>query len=561
MSSVNNPHFQSRADSSPAYRAFALSLLLFCATLALYRQVRHFDFIEDYDDGAYVTQNFHIKYGLDWDTVKWAFTSYYAGNWDPLTWLSHALDCRLYYLDAGRHHETNVTIHGLSAVVLFLVLWRATGFMGRSFAVAALFAVHPMNVESVAWISERKNLLSMLFFLLALGSYGWYARRPKPGRYLLVMILYACSLMSKAQIITFPFILLLWDYWPLRRMLPQSSERYPGTQDLEPAPPQTLRWLVLEKLPLLAMSAAAAVLTVKANVEGGTMSGVRNSYPFPLRLENAIVAYVRYLGKLFWPAHLTVVYPYPKVLLPVAEVLAALLLLALITALVFVTRHRARYPLTCWLWFLGALVPMIGIVHAGGIPMADRFSYVPFIGLFVMVCWGVADVYSGARASGAAERRAPLWLATGFAIVLAALSVVTYRQASYWKDSVTLWSHGVAVTANNDDEEDKLGSALELKGREEAAAAHFRAAVAINPSDPLINVHMGFVEQRQGDLRKAIAYYQSALELTQDDLVNTASLRFDAFKNMGLAYHSLGDDSRAQQCFSAAAELERAYRK
>ncbi|HUK43417.1 MAG TPA: tetratricopeptide repeat protein [Candidatus Bathyarchaeia archaeon] len=575
MSSGNSPRVQSAAHPSPEFRAFVLSLLLFFVTLALYHQVRHFDFIEDYDDGAYVTQNFHIKYGLDWATVKWAFGSYYAGNWDPLTWLSHALDCRLYYLDAGRHHETSVMIHALSAVVLFWLLWRATGFLGRSFMVAALFALHPMNVESVAWIAERKNVLSMLFCLLALGAYGWYARRLRPqsattkqpalgaadaARYSVVFLLYACALMSKAQIITFPFLLLLWDYWPLHRMYPGASERYTGTHDIDPAPARSLRWLVLEKVPLLAVSAGVAALTVKANVAGGAMSGARNSYPLALRLQNAAVSYPRYIGKLFWPAHLAVIYPYPKLSLAAARVSLSLLFLIAVTAFLFRIRMRARYPLVGWLWFIGTLVPMLGIVQVGSHPMADRFTYLPFIGLFIMICWGAADLCLLPSPSHANPRSAA-WLPVLAGIVLAALATVTFRQIGTWKDSVTLWSHAVQVTHDNDDAEDKLGSILELKGSEQDAAAHFRAAAAINPSDPLINVHMGFVEQRQGDLHKAIAYYQNALELTQGDIVNTATLRFDALKNMGMAYRDLGDNSRAQQCFSAAAELEREYRK
>ncbi len=597
MRSPNAVHAKPAAASAEA-RAFILSLFLFFLTVALYQPVRHFDFIDDYDDGAYVTQNFHIKYDLDWETVKWAFTSYYAGNWDPLTWLSHALDCRLYYLDSGRHHQTNVTIHALSAVVLFWLLWRATGFMGRSLTVAALFALHPMNVESVAWIAERKNVLSMLFFLLALGAYGWYARRLPPqsaqtpcafaaadlARYSVVFLLYACALMSKAQIITFPFVLLLWDYWPLERIAPRSSpfalrQNDPGELSGERQAAKSgrrhsgeqrtanseKRWLVLEKVPLLAISAVAAVLTVKASVAGGTMSGARNTYPFFLRLQNAIVSYPRYIGKLFWPAHLAVIYPYPKVSLGMLRVSLALVFLIVVTLLVYLARHRARYLLVGWLWFLGTLVPMIGIVQVGSHPMADRFTYVPFIGLFIMICWGVADLYFGPRLeigdAVASRQRSPVWLAVLAGVVLAALATVSYRQLASWKDSLSLWTHAVEVTQDNDDAEDKLGSALQVRGSEYAAAAHFRAAEAINPSDPLISVHMGFVEQRQGNLPKAIQYYQKALELTQGDIVNTAALRADAFKNMGIAYRDLGDDARAQECFSAAAELERQYRK
>ena len=542
-----------------------LALFLFVVTVAIYQQVRQFEFITDYDDGAYVTQNFHVKYGIDWQTVKWAFTSYYAGNWDPLTWLSHALDCRLYYLNSGRHHETSVLIHAFSAAVLFWVLWRATGYLGRSMAVAALFALHPMNVESVAWVAERKNVLSMLFFLLALGAYGWYARRPGIRRYSVVTLLYACSLMSKAQIITFPFVLLLWDYWPLGRMHAAGRQREERELEAPALRPRSLRWLLAEKLPLLALSAAAAVLTVQANVAGGTMSGARNSYPLGLRLQNAIISYPRYLGKLFWPAHLAVIYPYPKSSFGMVFVAASLVFVLLVTYLAYRARTRAPYLVVGWLWFLGTLVPMLGIVQVGSHPMADRFTYVPFIGLFIAISWGAADLYYGRAIPSAdsSERRgrSPVWLVVLASAVCVALAVVTYRQIGYWKDSFSLWSHAIAVTKGNDDAEDKLGSVLELQGNEQAAAAHFRAAAALNPSDPLINAHAGFVEQREGNPRQAIAYYEKTLQLTQGDIVNTASLRFDTLKNMGIAYRDLGDDARAQEYFRAAAELEREYRK
>jgi protein O-mannosyl-transferase len=566
ISSPENRLGSPRADASNQARAFFFALILFFITVAIYHQVRHFDFIEDYDDGPYITQNFHIKYGLDWPTVKWAFTSYYAGNWDPLTWISHAVDCQLYYLDAGRHHETNVLIHALSAVALFLLLWRATGFMGRSYAVAWLFALHPMNVESVAWIAERKNVLSMLFFLLALGAYRWYARRPAIGRYAVVALLYACSLMSKAQIITFPFLLLLWDYWPLRRMFANDGEPYPGTRLTESIAPRSLRWLIVEKIPLLILTAAAAVVTVKANAAMGAMSGARNSYPLALRIQNAIVSYPRYIAKAFWPTHLALIYPYPKVSLGAMRVAGALLFLLVVTVAAFLARHRARYFLVGWLWFLGALVPMIGIVQVGSHPMADRFSYLPFIGLFIMICWGIADLFTAPIASSD-ELQPPMrsgaiaGLSLVTVLVLAALGTVTYRQLGYWKDSRTLWLHAVKVTSANDDAEDKLGSALEARGLEDAAAPHFRAAVAINPDDPLINSHAGFVEQKQGNPRQAISYYQKALDLTQDDPVNNAALRADALKNMGIAYRDLGDSQRSAECFAEAEQIQQQYRK
>jgi hypothetical protein len=324
-----------------------------------------------------------------------------------------------------------------------------------------------------------------------------------------------------------------------------------------------LLWLVLEKIPLLALSAVAAILTVKANVAGGTMSGARNSYPFFLRLQNAIISYPRYVGKMFWPSHLTLIYPYPKVAFPIFEVVAAAVFLIVVTVLCFLARHRARYLLVGWLWFLGTLVPMIGIVQVGSHPMADRFTYVPFIGLFIMICWGVADLYELRTLAlhHPEARRSPVPLAVLTSVVVVALAAVSHQQITTWKDSLTLWSHAVEVTKDNDDAEDKLGSVLEQKGREQEAAVHFRAAAAINPSDPLINEHAGAIDQREGKLREAIAHYQKALDLTQGDVANTAALRADALNNMGIAYRSLGDLVRAEQCFTAAAVLDQQYKR
>ena len=368
---------------------WALSLLLVFATVALYYPVRSHPFV-NYDDNVYVTENEQVKAGLDWDTVQWAFTTTEAGNWHPLTWLSHALDYELFELNPAGHHETNVLLHVLNALLLFWVLRQATGFTGRSWMVAALFALHPINVESVAWISERKNLLSMMFFLLALGAYRWYVREPRSSRYAVVLGLFALGLMAKPQVITLPFVLLLWDYWPLRRMAVADDQSAAEPADESPLVQRSFSWLVAEKLPMLALCAASAFITMKAQQAAGAMNTVKNSFPLSIRMGNAIVCYARYIGKALWPSHLALVYPHPGTSLEIWEVLAALVLLLAITALVLRERHR-RYLLVGWLWFLGTMVPMIGLVQVGEQAMADRYAYLPFIGLFIMVCWGAAD--------------------------------------------------------------------------------------------------------------------------------------------------------------------------
>lgn len=583
--------------ASTSSKALVLGCLLALATLALYHPVNHFPFANA-DDDSYVSDNSHVKYGFEPDTVKWAFTTFRDANWHPLTWLSHALDCHLYSLDAGKHHRTNALLHAANVVLLFWVLLQATGYVGRSAMVAALFAVHPINVESVVWISERKNLLSMFFFLLALGAYRWYAkcsfqfrvssfkfRGWFPGqsraldpagsnsnletrnwklscsRYLVVMLLFAMGLMSKPQVITFPFVLLLWDYWPLRRMF--TDQQGAGATGF---PPRSFSWLVVEKLPLFALSAASAVVTIKAQRIGGAMSGPLNTYPFLLRLQNAIVSYVRYIGKALWPSRLAFMYPHAA--FAAWQVILALLLLLIVTVLALrfspFALRRSGEPanselrgsnggvLVGWLWFLGTLVPMIGFVQVGAQAMADRYAYLPFIGLFIMVCWGVG---------GWAQQKklATGWIAAPALVVLLVLAVVAHRQISYWSDNVTLWAHTVQVTSGNWIAEDNWGAALLDEGRLEEAIGHFRAAEAISPHDPRTFLFIGFYEQQRGNLRVAIEQYQRVLDVTQNDVWDNAKLRDNAYINMGYAYRDLGDWQRADESFAAAERQRREF--
>jgi len=525
----------------------ALGCLLVFATLALYYPVSHYPFANA-DDDSYIGDNPHVKYGLEWDTVKWAFTTFSNANWHPLTWLSHALDCHLYFLDAGKHHRTNILLHAVNVALLFWVLLRATGYTGRSTMVAALFALHPINVESVVWIAERKNLLSMLFFLLALGAYRWYATRPRADRYVLVVFLYALALMAKPQVITFPFVLLLWDYWPLRRMFAGSDESS-ATATATVIRARSFSWLVLEKLPLLVLSAASAVITVKAQRTGGAMSGPQNTYPFLLRVENAIVSYVRYIGKAVWPSHLALMYPHSS--FAIWEVVVALLMLLVITAIVIAGR-RQRYLPVGWFWFLGTLVPMIGLVQVGAQAMADRYAYLPFVGLFIIACWGVSDFFERRNLSTA-------WLATPSLAGLVALAVVTHRQIGYWNDNVTLWAHTVQVTSGNWIAENNLGAALLHEGKTEDAIVHLRSAEAIYPNDPRTFLFIGFYEQQRGNLRAAIEQYQRVLDVTQNAVWDNARLRDNALVNMGLAYRDLGDPVHASESFAAAENQRREF--
>ncbi len=519
--------------ASPQRQTFLLGVLLAVTTLILYYPVDGHPFV-NYDDNVYITENPYVTSGLHWKAVEWAFTTFEQGNWHPLTWLSHAADCQFYGLNAAGHHDTNIALHVLNVLLLFWVLRQATGYVGRSAMVAALFAVHPINVETVAWISERKNLLSMTFFLLALGAYRLYTLKPGVARYATVAFLYALGLMAKPQVITLPCVLLLWDYWPLRRMF---ATRQRSSAELAPVaiPGRTLSELVREKVPLLALAAVSAVVTVKAQRAAYAMK----YYPRSVRLENAIVAYASYVKKAFWPSDLAPMYPHPAHSLPIWQVFGAFLFLLTITVLV-ITEWRRRYPLVGWLWFLGTLVPMIGLVQVGTQAMADRYAYLSFIGLFIMICWTVAE--------WAVQRHVSLaWLAGVSLGVLFALACVTHIQMGYWEDNVTLWSRTLRVTTGNWLAEDNLGGALMGDGKLEAAIAHFRAAAAINPEDPVSHLDIGFYEQQHKNLPQAIEQYQEVLNVTP-----SPKLRSEAYNNWALIDRDLGDDAAARDHFQQA---------
>ena len=521
--------------------SYLLACFLIILSVALYLPVRHHPFV-NYDDNIYVMDNTHVQSGLSWDTVTWAFTTYDGGNWHPLTWFSHALDVELFDLRPGAHHQTSMLLHALNAVLLFWVLLRATGYAGRSFMVGALFAMHPVNVESVVWIAERKTVLSMLFFLLALGAYRWYAANPKAFRYAAVAVLFAFGLMAKPQIITFPFVLLLWDYWPLRRF-PLSSEaaELEANTAAVKYPQKTVRALVIEKIPLFAIAAASAVMTMKAQRAGGAILSF-DTTPLSIRLSNGLVSYVKYLANAVWPAKLAPMYPHPGASLRAWQVYGALLILLAITSLVIEHRRR-RYLLVGWLWFLGTLVPMIGLVQVGRQAMADRYAYLPLLGIFIVICWGVAEL------AATVHLPTPV-LPVASAVVVFALCLAAHNQIGYWADNVALWTHTVEVTPPNYIAQDNLGGALLERKRLEDAIGHFRLAAAIHPVDPISTFNIGFYEQEHGDLYGAIDHYRKAIILT-----TSKSVKIKAWNDMGIAYRKLGDPQQAHECFDAARKL------
>ncbi len=527
------------------------------ATVAVYFPVNHHPFL-NYDDLPYVVDNPHIKSGLDWDTISWAFTSFYQSNWHPLTWLSHALDVQMFQLAPGGHHDMNLVLHVVNVLLLFWVLQRATGYVGRSAMVAALFALHPINVESVAWVAERKNLLSMLFFLLALGAYRRYVLEPRLGRYLVVALLLAMGLMAKPQVITFPFVLLLWDYWPLRRMAVVASGVSPGTATASLPPARTFLWLVKEKLPLFAICAASAIVTVIAQKKGGAVGSLAH-FPVSIRLENAIVSYARYVYKAFWPIRLAPMYPHPWAGLPLWQVITALLFMLAVSVLVIAGRKRRPYLLVGWLWFLGTLAPMIGLVQVGLQAMADRYAYLSFLGLFIMVCWGVADFHPKTRetgASGPLRDGAGSKLLTPFVLrgvsvaVLLVLAVLTYHQLGYWNENTVLWVHTLQVTTANFKAEGNLAMSLMEQGQSEEAMKHFQTALSIYASDPLSNLQIAAYDHQHGKLREAIERYTQLMSIARDSVSKS-----ELFSHRAFVYLDLRDYAHARAGFETAVAL------
>jgi len=502
-------------------------LLLVLATVALYNPLSRAPFL-NYDDDAYVVQNSHLRGRLNSETLKWAFTTHDLSNWHPLTWLSHALDVQMFGLKPEGHHYVNVLLQSLNAVLLFLLLERSTGALWRSFMVAALFAVHPINVESVAWISERKNVLSMAFFLAGLLAYVSYVRKPGVLRYLGVFVSFAAGLMAKPQVITFPFVLLLMDYWPLQRMALGGEEGKSGIRQ------RHFPWLVTEKVPLFALSLASALITMKVQTDA-----IHLELPFRARLENALIACAEYLWKFIWPVDLAPLYPHPMLSVSASRAAMAGLLLVLISILTFVGRKQ-RYIPVGWCWFLGTLVPMIGLVQVGVQSMADRYAYIPFIGLFIVVCWGVADLME--------TQEVPWFVSTVLCgVVLAAFGSMCYRQVSHWDDNLKLWSRTLEITHDNYIAEDCMATALLAEGRVEEAAEHLRSAVRINPQDPLGNLNLAFYEQQHGMYGDAIARYDAVLRLTSN-----SRLLATAFTDRGYAFYSQKQYAEAQKSFEAA---------
>jgi tetratricopeptide (TPR) repeat protein len=492
--------------SNPHWLAAGICIFLAAITWIVFGQTLWHEFI-NYDDPRYVYENTKITSGLSIAGVAWAFTHIHSENWHPLTTMSHMLDCQLYGLKAGGHHFTNVLLHTVAVLLLFAVLRDVTGAFWRSAFVAALFAIHPLHVESVAWVAERKDVLSAVFFMLTLGAYVRYVRAPSIGRYVAIAFLFALGLMSKPMLVTLPFVLLLLDYWPLGRFEKSSSAKSKSKirfwLDRQPIP----RRLILEKIPLVGLSAVSGIVTFLAQRHA---LGWTEQLPISWRVNNALVTYLAYIWQMLWPTKLAVFYPHPENRLPLWEIIMALAVLIAVTAAALTLRKKRPYLVTGWLWYLTMLVPVIGVLQVGWQGRADRYTYLPQIGLYLLATWTVADLSSS-------WRRPREILGVGAAIIIGALSWRAWIQTSYWRNSETLWSHALAVTSNNDVAQNNLGIVLLRKGELDGAMSRFQAAVNLRPENAPAHDNLAKAFLQKGQVNEAMFHYRKLLEIQPDN--------------------------------------------
>ena len=500
-------------------------LFLTFITLAVYGRTINHDFV-NYDDGGYVFKNPYVSGGLTPKAVIWAFTAIYESNWHPLTWWSHMLDYALFGMNPGLHHVTNLLFHILATLLLFLFLKRITGAFWQSGFVAALFALHPLQVESVAWVSERKNVLCAFFWMLTLWGYIRYVEKPTFRRYLSTLLFFILGLMAKPMVVTLPFVLLLLDYWPLGRFH-QTGKRpisYPA---------------VWEKIPFFLLSAASSAVTLVAQQRGGSI-GSAAVYPFGERVANALLSYTKYIGKMVWPFELTVFYPFPPVM-PGWQVAGAFLLLAAISFWVIKGARQRPYAVVGWLWYLGTLVPVIGLVQVGSQAMADRYTYLPLIGLFMIAAWGISEF-------SARRRIKKVWLTASAGVLLSLLITTTWRQVGYWENSVALFSRALAVTTDNPVAHNNLGYTLSTQGKFEKAITHYLEALRLYPDSAVAHYNLGNALGNLDKPSQAIYHYLEVLRLNPKHT--------GAHNNLGNVLAKQGKLNDAVKHYSAALKID-----
>ena len=477
---------------------FLISVVLAAITFVAYEPVRHNGFV-NYDDYDYITGNPNVTGGITRDSVIWAFTKCYAANWHPLTWLSHTLDCQLFGLNPLGHHTINVLIHTANSLLLLWLLWRMTGAMWPSVFAAAVFALHPVQVESVAWASERKTVLSGLFWFLTIAVYIWYTKRPNIGRYISVFLVYALSIMTKPVVVTLPLVLLLLDYWPLKRLNWGSP---PAEKTVSAGR------LLMEKVPLLLLSAFLSVMTFIAQQQGGTVATLGN-ISLVCRIANMFMSYIKYILKMIWPSGLAVPYPYPQTNLSNAAAVVCVLLFVLITVSSIYIGRRRKYAAVGWLWYVGTLVPMGGLVQVGSQAMADRYMYITMPGLLIIAGWAVKDLIANR----------PQWRVITAALVAVALPtmvILTRMQVRYWQNDMTLFERTLAVTENNALAENIYGQALSKEGRFSEAESHLSKAIQLCPTSFDTRNKLGMVFLKTGKVNEAIACFNKTLQQKKD---------------------------------------------
>ena len=529
-------------DFRDRFLTLLVCLVLILATSAVYGHVTGYGFV-NLDDNLYVYENSNVQNGLTSDSMIWAFTTTHAANWHPLIWLSLMLDFELYGLDAGGYHLTNLLLHIANVLLVFFILKLMTGALWRSAFVATLFALHPLHVESVAWVTERKDVLSTLFWLLTMWAYLGYVERPGMRRYLLIIVAFTLGLMAKPMLVTLPFVLLLLDYWPLGRFqVGQSAGALEATaQGLiksgQPMP--SALSLVWEKIPLFALVAVSSVVTFLAEKGAGGLVH-SDTLPISIRVANGLVSYVKYMGKMIWPHNLAIFYPHPGQGLPIWKAAGAGVLLLCISIVVVRGARRYPYLLVGWLWYIGTLVPVIGFVQVGSQAMADRFTYIPLIGLYIIIAWGVPEIVP----------RWPhrnLYLAMLSTTVLLFLMALTWKQVQYWKNGISLLEHTLEVTSNNWLCNYNLGTALDKEGRTDDAIKHYQEALRIKPDYAEAHNNLGIAFDKKGRIDDAINHYQEALRIEPDNA--------EAHNNLGIDLARKGNIDVAVKHFQKALQI------
>ncbi len=526
-------------------KILAVYLILILIICAVFGQVHSFEFI-NYDDPSYVNENVHIVTGLKWHNIVWVFTNGHGGNFHPLTGLSYMLDCQLFGLKPGLHHLVNLLFHIANTALLFIVLRQMTTAIWQSAFVAALFALHPLHIEPVAWISSRKDVLSTLFFLLTIGAYSRYVKSPTAGSYILTLVFFALGLMAKPMLVTLPFVLLLLDYWPLKRL----EYRRIGNRGREKKvlfcfyfQIGTWRNLIWEKFPFFVVTGVSSVITYLVFKSIGIVQNTQ-TFPLSVRIANAVMSYIRYIWKMLWPARLAVFYPHPLNTLPLWQVLAAATLLLFITIFVVRFAKKHKYLFVGWFWYVGTLVPVIGLVTVGIQAMADRYSYIPLIGLFIIVAWGANDLLTGWK-----YRKVALGVLSITVVLI--LSIGTYLQTSHWRNSQMLFEHAVEVTHENYVAYNYLGLVLIEQNNFNESLNLFHRAIQANPCYALARSNLGFAYSSLGRYEEAVEAYKDAIRINP----NYATARY----NLGVIYDKVGCYQEAVDSYRQTTRIKPAY--